>query len=180
MTQFEFVSVAVSIVLALSAARLLSSLGHVLAPGRRYWIHALWCLIMLGGHLTFWWAVWTLHDIESWSFRSFAALMLSPALMYLVAGVLVSDDPASVASWQAYFQGRRRTYFALLGAMSLSVPFRQFAVLGDAELPLGFGTPLFVGLLGMWGVGLVARDERIHALLVSVAAAAMLSNLARL
>jgi hypothetical protein len=39
MTQFEFMSAAVSIVLALSAARLLTALPHVMAPGRFYWVH---------------------------------------------------------------------------------------------------------------------------------------------
>ena len=53
MTQFEYVTVAVSMILALSFARLLGALGHVLAPGRRYWIHALWCLIMLPAPLGF-------------------------------------------------------------------------------------------------------------------------------
>jgi hypothetical protein len=180
MSQFEFVSVAVSIVLALSAARLLSSLGHVFAKGRRYWIHALWCLILLAGHLTFWWAIWELHDVESWSFRAFAAAMLTPAILYLAASALVTEDPASVASWRAHYYARRRVFFALFIAMGLSVPLRQFAVVGDAELPLGFAAPILVFSLIGGAICIVAKGEHIHALLVAVLAALMLINLARL
>ena len=51
MTQFEFISVAVSIVLALSMARLLTAVPHFLATGRRYWVHGLWAAVLLSMHL---------------------------------------------------------------------------------------------------------------------------------
>ena len=51
MTLFEYLTVAVSIVLGLAAARLLDALPHILAKGRRYWVHATFaglCLFNLG------------------------------------------------------------------------------------------------------------------------------------
>ena len=66
MSHFEFVSVAVSIVLALSAARLLTALPQVLSSGRSYWIHALWCLALLFAHMDFWWANSSATDHRAW------------------------------------------------------------------------------------------------------------------
>ncbi len=80
MTHFEFISVAVSIVLALSAARLLAALPHVLAPGRRYWIHALWSLALLFAHMDFWWTIWIYREIDPWTFTGFAVVMANSLL----------------------------------------------------------------------------------------------------
>ena len=91
MTQFEFISVAVSIVLALSAARLLTAIPHVLAPGRRYWIHALWSVLLLLMHLSFWWAIWIYREIDPWTFRGFVAVMLTPAFLYLTVNLKKSN-----------------------------------------------------------------------------------------
>ena len=126
MTHFEFISVAVSIVLALSAARLLTALPHVLAPGRRYWVHALWSVTLLSMHLGFWWAIWIYREIDPWTFRSFAAVMLTPGLMYLTVSTLVSDSPTSIESWRTHFHTRHRTFFSLYLATVLSIPQKFF------------------------------------------------------
>ena len=109
MTQFEFISVAVSIVLALSLARLLGAVPHLLAPGRRYWVHGLWAAILLLIHLGFWWAIWAYREVDAWTFRGFAAVMLAPALLYLTGTILVSDSPADVESWKDRFYAQNFT-----------------------------------------------------------------------
>ncbi len=113
MTQFEFISVAASIVLALSAARLLAALPHLLAPGRRYWVHALWSMFLLIAHLSFWWAIWIYREIDPWTFRGFAAVMLTPALLYLTVARLVSDRPAAIESWRTHFYAQHRVFYSL-------------------------------------------------------------------
>ena len=185
MTQFEFISVAASIVLALSAARLLAALPHVLAPGRRYWVHALWSVMLLSMHLGFWWAIWIYRDIDPWTFRGFVAVMLTPAFLYLTVSSLVSDSPATIESWRAHFYAKHRAFFSLYLATAVSIPLRQFTVLGNAGAPFVEGVPampmppLFV-LLSLQVVGIVATTERIHALLVLTGAGILLSNFARL
>ena len=178
MTQFEFISVAVSIVLGLSAARLLSAVPYLLAPGRRYWVHVLWSAMLLAGHLGFWWAIWIYRDVDPWTFSGFAAVMLTPALLYLTVSALVSDRPAMVESWRTHFFARHRVFFSLFLALTGSGPLRQFAVLGHVDAPFiqGAVPPMFlVFLIPMIAVtGIVASNERIHALLVLVAAGLVL------
>jgi hypothetical protein len=185
MTHFEFISVALSIVLALSAARLLSALPHVLAPGRRYWVHAVWCATLLPIHLGFWWAVWIYREIDPWTFGGFAAVMLTPAFLYLTVSTLVSDRPDTIESWRTHFYARHRIFFSLYLATGLSIPFRQFTLLGDAGAPLVEGVPplslplLFVVLL-IPVTGIVATSERIHAILAVTAATLAFFNFSSL
>jgi hypothetical protein len=185
MTHFEFISVAVSIVLALSAARLLAALPHVLAPGRRYWIHALWSLALLFAHMDFWWSIWIYREIDPWTFTGFAVVMLTPALLFLTVSSLVSDSPTTIASWRTHFYASHRVFFSLYLATISSVPLRQLIVLGDASGAYVEGLPallvalMFVGL-AIPVIGIVTTNERAHAFLVLFSAAGVFFNLERL
>ncbi len=186
MTHFEFVSVAVSIVLALSVARLLAALLHVLAPGRRYWIHSLWSLALLFAHLDFWWTIWIYREIDPWTFTGFAVVMLTPALLFLTVSSLVSDSPTTIASWRTHFYARHRVFFSLYLATICSIPLRQLIVLGDASAPHVEGLPaLPVASLMLVGLaipvlGIITRNERAHAFLVLFGAGGIFVNIARL
>jgi hypothetical protein len=186
MTHFEFISVAVSIVLALSAARLLTALPHVLARGRRYWIHALWSLALLFAHMDFWWTIWSYREIDPWTFTGFAVVMLTPALLFLTASSLVSDSPTTIASWRTHFYARHRVFFSLYFATVCSIPLRQLIVLADASAPNVEGlpallvAPMFVGGLAIPALGIITANERAHALIVLWSAGGIFFNISRL
>ena len=172
MTQFEFISVAVSIVLALSMARLLSAVPHLLAPDRRYWVACLWAASLLPIHLGFWWAIWAYREVDAWTFRGFAAVMLTPVLLFLTVTILVSDSPGTVESWRERFYSRHRVFFSLFLVALLSRALRQFAVLGRA-LPSPETTALFIGppLLLIAAIGAFTSKERVHEMLALIGAA---------
>ena len=68
MSEFEFISVGVSIVLALSVARLLEGLRDSFDPSRRYWIHSLWLVNKLVNTLLLYWGAWVYRDLGDWGF----------------------------------------------------------------------------------------------------------------
>ncbi len=184
MTQFEFISVGVSIVLALSAARLLAALPHVLAPGRRYWIHALWSLALLFAHMDFWWTIWIYREIDPWTFTGFAVVMLTPALLFLTVSSLVSDSPPTIASWRTHFYARHRVFFSLYVATVFSIPLRMI-VLFEASAPLVEGLPAWTVALMLVGpvipvLGIITSNERAHAVLVVYSAMGIFFNISRL
>ncbi len=186
MTHFEFISVAVSIVLALSAARLLAALPHVLAPGRRYWIHALWSLAMLFAHMDFWWTIWIYREVDPWTFTGFAVVMLTPALMFLTVSSLVSENPTTIASWRTHFYASRRVFFSLYLATICSLPLRQLIVTGGVSAPQveGLSALPLVGAmlvgLAIPVLGIITTNERAHAFLVLWGAGGIFFNIARL
>ena len=173
MTQFEFISVAVSIVLALSMARLLSAVPHLLAPDRRYWVACLWAASLLPIHLGFWWNMWAYRQVDAWTFRGFAAVMLTPILLFLTVTILVSDSPGTVESWRERFYSRHRVFFSLFLVALLSRLLRQFAVLGSPLPSPETGVALFIGppLLLIAAIGAFTSKERVHEMLALIGAA---------
>ena len=89
MTLFEYLSVAISIVLALSAAQLLGSLRAVFDAERRYWVHALWVVHVLVIHVIGWWGLWAFRDFESWNLALFGLFLVIPGLLFVCSNALV-------------------------------------------------------------------------------------------
>ena len=94
MTLFEYISVAFSVVLSLSAAQILSNIRSVLDRDRRDWVHGLWMAHILILHVIVWWSGWALRDV-SWNLASFSLALSAPALLYLTANALVPSDQSA-------------------------------------------------------------------------------------
>jgi hypothetical protein len=72
MTLFEYISVAVSIIIALAIAEGLRGLRSALDSNKRYGIHVTWIFIKLANPIFYWWGIWGLRDFpESWNMGSF-------------------------------------------------------------------------------------------------------------
>ena len=74
MTHFEFITVAVSIILGLGVIQILSNLDRVLAQPRRYWLHSAWVFMLFWLLIQNWWAFWDLKDID-WNLGYFSLLV---------------------------------------------------------------------------------------------------------
>jgi hypothetical protein len=57
MTLFEYVTVAVSIVLSFGVVRLLDGLRAAALPECRYWVHLAWIPTKLLNHALYWWGL---------------------------------------------------------------------------------------------------------------------------
>lgn len=102
MTLFEYISVAVSIVLSFGVVRLLDGLRAAALPGRRYWPHFAWILTKLLNHALYWWGLWFAGDAASWNFAAFLWVLLFPGMLYLQSTALVTTSPGDVPSWRAH------------------------------------------------------------------------------
>ena len=84
MSQFEFISIAISIILGLSIARLLESLRDCFDPARRYWIHVVWVLGKLANTLLLFWSGWLLRsEIETFNFAELTISLGPAAILFL-------------------------------------------------------------------------------------------------
>ena len=159
MTIFEFLSVAVSIVLALTLGKLIAATPHVFSSRARDVIHAGFFLVTNFVVLAIWWFVWTLHDKASWNFLEFLIMMGSPVGLYLAAHLLVSDVPREVVSWREHFATVHRWYFAAILATVIFAIVRMVWVLGD-ELRFALGLAL---LCIVFAIGIVSPRRSVHA-----------------
>ena len=171
MTHFEFVSVAVSLVYAVVLSRLLGSLPAVLAPDRRYWVHAAWALVLLGLAASNWYALWRIRDSD-FTPPLFVLVLAQPAVMYVRATVLVSQEPGRVSDWKAHYYKTRVPFFAIgaLGATTSALVIPM--VVGESVDRLGTGVALALILLA-----LVSANERVQAGVAVLAVVGMLNTL---
>ena len=108
MSLFEYLSVAISVMLSLSAAQLFTNLRSVFDPPRRYWVHAVYVAQMLFLHLMNWWGFWGYREIETWNLGSFSFVLLGPALIFVCSSALVAAPTSTESSWEQHFERTRQ------------------------------------------------------------------------
>lgn len=111
MTHFEYIAVAVSIILGLSVIQLLSNLDRVFAQPHRYWLHSLWVLMLFWMLVQNWWAFWDLKDV-AWNLGYFLLWVTYVSALYLTILALTRTNSAEV-SWEEVYFSRTRRFFGL-------------------------------------------------------------------
>lgn len=165
MTLFEYLSVAVSIVLSLSVAHILVNLRAIFSPERRYWVHAVWVVLALFTHVLVWWGFWAYHEVESWNLATFTVLLLTPGILFVGSAALVLENPDS--DWDSHFFRVRRSFFAAFGCIPALALVRDL-ILFDVPILI----PTHAPLLAMTAISAAAwtfETRRAHAILATCA-----------
>jgi hypothetical protein len=153
-TEFEFYSVATSIVLALALGKLVSSIPSVFSAARFDWVFSLFFVFALISSLAHWKMIWDLNTRASWSMGDFTLLMTPTIALYLGIHVLISEAPHQVVSWRDQFQGAHRWFF---GAFLFAMLVGQVRDLVLVEEPIASAWILVTGLLLVAGMVLPQR-----------------------
>ena len=167
MTLFEYLSVATSIVLSLSAAQLLSSLRSVLDPARRYWVHTLWVFVVLLLHLNIWWEFWGYRVVVDWNFAKFALMLLNPGILFVCSNVLVSLESGEKNAWDSHFFEVSGLFFAALLMLPVVSVLRRWVLADIAILSPGNFAEIFL-FIPLYAVACLSRSRRGHAVIVLV------------
>ena len=130
MSQFEFVSVAASLVIALAIGRLVSALPFVLDPRRIDWLHAAYSISLVLFSFQIWWRSWSYVNIESWTLLKMIVLVIPNILVYLSALFLVGDTPRRVLSWGPFLDSSGQAMFAAFFGTMLTVLLRNYYLEG--------------------------------------------------
>ena len=185
LTQFEYVSVAVSLVLALAIADVLRDLVPAIRAPARYWPHLTWLIAMVLNVVYVWLAIWNLNVRGvSWTGPSLVYILVNPALVTIMASLLTGRGQPPRGSFRALYHENRRPFFTVLLIYSLNGFFTAW-VLGS--VPVGAISPVQVAALPASALaiaGLCMRSDRAHTILAILAlllisgALAFLPNLA--
>lgn len=169
MTVFEYMSVAISIVVALTIAEGLRGLRSALQPDRRYGIHVAWLLVKITTALLFWWALWGYRDVpEYWNLFTYSLALFIPALLFLQVSSLVGDTPYQVTNWRTHFYSQRKWFFGIqviAGALA-SIVWTGFIPASAARLIPALSYA-FLTVLAI--VGFFSENPRVHGVIVSIA-----------
>jgi len=166
-THFEYLFVAVSIVLSFTLLRLLDSLPTTFSRTRGYWVHAVWVAFLLFLCAGFWWLNWANRNLNL-TYGYFLFLLGGPSILFLTATSLVSASPTDVLDWREHFYRVRVRFF--LGALSYVsiLTINSFVTLG-----IPFNHPLRSGegvMIGLFCAGAAFRSERSQAIVGGLAA----------
>ena len=183
MSEFEYISVLLSIIIGLAVTQLLSGIARLVRDGRSLapalWIMAIVATLLLGS-LQVWWTSFQWRHFEAWTFFSYAAFMLLPSMLYLLCYlVLPADLHLDGKTLVQEFIARRKPFYALLGMIPLASYFQQWLLVGavsphdtDAQLRL------------LWIVlavpGFVSSRVAVQALVASMALLHMLAYISLL
>jgi len=173
-SEFEFYSIAASIVLALALSRLITGIPHVFSRSRFDPVHGLFFSIAFLSCLYQWAATWSLSTHPAWSVTDFVLLMAPAISLYLAIHVLMSDAPDKVQSWREHFQVVSGWFFLAFAATWVFGRIRNYVFLDEqvvlfayvylASLLIGVVKPtrlvsaavgivlLLLTLLGYWGL----------------------------
>ena len=83
MAAFEYLSVLISIILALGMTRVLAGVGEMLQARSRhriYWVHVMWIVNLFLYLVIAWWIFYRWRDQQPWNFYLFLFVLISPTI----------------------------------------------------------------------------------------------------
>lgn len=164
MTRFEYLSVLVSIVIALGISDLTIAWARVLQYKMRvdfYWLHAFWSVFSIFLMVQFWWAFWRYRTVTDWSLGAFV-MVLAAVIALTFCALMLSPRigrAEKVDSQEIYFSHAR----AFLGFGCVFVTLAAILDILVLESPLFHAENIFRGL-GAVGALVVAfsRNKVVH------------------
>jgi hypothetical protein len=121
MTQHEYISIAIAIILGLAITRLLHTATLLIRVRERvvfHWSTALWALSVMIYILQFWWVGWNLRTVEDWVFAHFVVLVLGCTFLYFAAEMALAEPSA-----ETFDMIRHSQQLGRLSALSMMLYF---------------------------------------------------------
>ena len=154
MTDFEFLSVLVSIVVGLALTRLLGGLGHAyhfrrvskMSPVHVAWTVTVFFIIVLN-----WWVFLLWREFDAWTFTTYFLVIIWTTLMYMMAVALYPPRLAEDADYEKLFDDNRTWLlltYASFGATDLVIASIREGQLAETMLLVFVGHYIVLTLIG--------------------------------
>ena len=173
MSRFEYLSVLISIVIALGMSEIASTWSRLLRARARvdfYWLHSFWTVFMVLMMVQFWWGFWEFREVESWSFPGLVAVVTESLVLVLAAMALLPEpDQGGNIDLRSYYFAQCRVVFTLGALLLLLLTVVDALVGGQPFLHLENAVRLPAIILTASAALFV--NERFHVLFTFTAAA---------
>ena len=160
MSQFEFLSVAVSIVFALSVGKQIAAIPEVFSKKSWDWLYVGYFLGLLFMQIQFWWRMWPLSTVESWDFLGFTLVLFIPLFYYLASHTLVSQSPSQVTSWSEHFS---KVHMWFHGAICFA--WLNGGMMAFYLLDFNFSPPFFITVV-LFAIAVFLNRRWFHAVVL--------------
>src|SRR5439155_10288325 len=141
MNAFEYLSVLISIVLALGMTRVLAGVGEMMQARMHrgiYWVHVIWIVNLFIYLIVAWWIFYRWRNQQEWTFYLFVFVLISPTILYLASMLLFPREGSieNSVDYKTHYYANHRAFFAI---------FSMFTVVDIADTLLK-GIPHFLAL----------------------------------
>src|SRR5256714_13630214 len=118
MNPFEYLSVLISIVLALGMTRVLAGVGEMLqarARRRLYWVHMLWVVNLFIYLVLAWWIFYRWRNQQPWTFFLFIFVLISPTILFLASLLLFPPENAldEFVDYEKHYYANHWAFFTI-------------------------------------------------------------------
>src|ERR1041385_6305040 len=168
MSPFEYLSVLISIILALGMTQVLVGVGDMLqARGRRrlYWVHSIWVVNLFLYLVIAWWIFYRWRNQPSWTFLLFVFVLISPTILFLCSRLLFPPEnaPDELVDYKKHFYANHRAFFILFSLFS-PVDIVDSLLKGVAHFTALGPTYILSNALYFSGmiIATITRNERYH------------------
>jgi hypothetical protein len=176
MSLFEFVTVMISMILALCLGQILRSASYLAKTEREvviYRPYALWLFSIMLVVVNHWWSIWDLRNID-WDFPSFIYMLVAPTLVTFAVGLLAPDRTApGPINLERHFSRIRRLFSKTLVGYTLVMWFDGPLFAGQA--PFGIVGLVHPPIIAAFLVPSFTNSARANSLAASVLIVAMLA-----
>jgi hypothetical protein len=168
LSEFEYISVLLSIIIGLGVTQLLSGIARLLRDGhalRQAW----WVLVLVATLLVadfqVWWISFAWRAVTDWTFFSYVAFMIQPVLLYLLAYlILPADLHLGGVELSREFIAKRKPFYTLVALVSMATFLQQW-MLAHALPQADLDTALRLLWLVLAVPGFVSRRVAVQATL---------------
>jgi hypothetical protein len=120
MDPFSYLSVLISIILALGMTRVLAGVGEMLqarARRRIYWVHVFWIVNLFLYLVVAWWIFYRWRNQQPWTFFLFIFVLISPTILFLSSLLLFPPESAldQFVDYKKHYYANHRAFFILFG-----------------------------------------------------------------
>jgi hypothetical protein len=164
MSDFEYLSVLVSIILGLGITNILGGFGAMVRNRHRtrlYMPVLVTMFTMFLIHVQTWWSMFGLRDLPHWTIVEFFTVLAQPTVLYLASAMLVPDFSAEgEIDLRAQYRRERLWFFGsmlMLIVISLLRPVILSGRLTQTSDLIGHGFFLAAII-----IGLVTDNDRVH------------------
>jgi hypothetical protein len=171
MSDFEFVSIILSIVVGLTITRVLAGLAAIVEHrGQLHmnWLSVGWATTVLSWSVAFW--LGTINDtrgLETWTVGSFGILLFMALGLYFLAAVALPTRIQAGVDLEAHFETVRRPFFAMFAAWV--VLSTVSALIWGSENFIRLGPPFWIGQTASLAVallGFLAAHKLVHVVIL--------------
>lgn len=164
MDSFSYLSVFISLILGLGVTHLLTGAASLIRSRRElrlWWPTPLWMATTFLIQVQTWWAMFTLRNVERWSFAAFLTVLLQPVAIFMMAALIVprAESGGTVDLKEEYFRESRWFFSALLLALGASLT-KNLILTGSLPEPRNLAA--HVVFIGIAVVALASRSTRVH------------------